>query len=58
MGANGGKKGKAADLEMDGATDPFKMFDEMNGRNRWRPGPGAKAEPKPGSGGAHRRASD
>lgn len=45
MGANGGKKSKAADLEMDAALDPFKMFDEMNGRNRWRSS--AKAEPKP-----------
>jgi hypothetical protein len=46
MGANGGKKSKPADLEMDSAMDPFKMFDEMNGRNRWRPGGDAKAEPK------------
>ncbi len=49
MGANGdakGKKGKAT-LDIDGATDPFKMFDEMNGRNRWRVNSSAKAEPKP-----------
>ena len=45
MGANGGKKGKAAaEAEIDGASDPFAMFSELNGRNRWRPGPGAKAE--------------
>ncbi len=34
-----------ADLE--GAADPFSMFCELNGRGRWRPGPGgaeAKAE--------------
>jgi curved DNA-binding protein CbpA len=47
MGANGGKKAKAADLEIDAALDPFKMFDEMNGRNRWRSNASsAKAEPK------------
>ncbi len=48
MGANSGtkdKKGKV-DIDMDGASDPFKMFDELNGRARWRPGPGAKSEPK------------
>lgn len=45
MGANGGKKGKAPDIEID-ALDPFKMFDEMNGRNRWRANSSAKAEPK------------
>ncbi len=45
MGANGGKKGKTADIEID-ALDPFKMFDEMNGRNRWRADSSAKAEPK------------
>jgi hypothetical protein len=47
MGANGGKKGKPADLDIDGAMDPFKMFDEMNGRNRWRVNSSAKAEAKP-----------
>lgn len=45
MGANGGKKAKAPDIEID-ALDPFKMFDEMNGRNRWRANSSAKAEPK------------
>lgn len=46
MGANGGKKTKTADLEMDAALDPFKMFDEMNGRNRWRPRTEESAKPK------------
>ena len=46
MGANGDKKGKTADIEID-ALDPFKMFDEMNGRNRWRANSSAKSEPKP-----------
>ncbi|MBN8980047.1 MAG: DnaJ domain-containing protein [Rhizobiales bacterium] len=45
MGANGGKKSKAADIEID-ALDPFKMFDEMNGRNRWRPRSDESAKPK------------
>ena len=41
MGANGGKKGKAgAEAELEGAADPFSMFSELNGRGRWRPGPG------------------
>ena len=46
MGANSGAaKGKvgAAD-EFDGAADPFHMFSELNGRGRWRPGPGAQAK--------------
>ena len=30
-----------ADLE--GASDPFNMFSELNGRGRWRPGPGGAA---------------
>ena len=48
MGANGGTKGKKgkADLDLDGAVDPFSVFSEMNGRSRWRPGPGATSEPK------------
>ena len=48
MGANGsGKGGKgAAEAELDAASDPFSMFSELNGRGRWRPGPGG-AEPKP-----------
>src|SRR2546429_13366 len=37
-----GKTG-AAD-EFDGAADPFHMFSELNGRGRWRPGPGAEAK--------------
>src|SRR6202795_14543 len=50
MGANGGKKGKpGAEGDLDGASDPFSMFSELNGRGRWRPGPrgaggGGKAE--------------
>jgi len=46
MGANGGVKGKKnkANPDWDGAADPFSMFDEMNGRARWRPRP--DAEPK------------
>src|SRR6201991_2372695 len=47
MGANtAGKKGKLAAEEMDGASDPFSMFSELNGRGRWRPGPGSGAEAK------------
>ena len=49
MGANGTKgKGKTAEADLDGALDPFSMFSELNGRGRWRPGPGAQADaPKP-----------
>jgi DnaJ domain len=49
MGANGGTKGKKAkvDLDIDSAVDPFSVFSEMNGRNRWRPGSGSTSEPKP-----------
>ena len=44
MGANGGKKGKAgAEPDIDAASDPFSMFSELNGRGRWRPGPGGAA---------------
>ena len=44
MGANGGKKGKAgAEAELDAASDSFSMFSELNGRGRWRPGPGGAA---------------
>jgi len=48
MGANGsGKGGKGtAEADLDAASDPFSMFSELNGRGRWRPGPGG-AEPKP-----------
>ena len=43
MGANtSAKKGKGgAEADFDGAADPFRMFSELNGRGRWRPGPGA-----------------
>jgi DnaJ domain len=46
MGANGSGKRAAgtAEGELEGAADPFSMFSELNGRGRWRPGPGA--EPK------------
>jgi curved DNA-binding protein CbpA len=45
MGANtAGKKGKQAAEDFDGASDPFSMFSELNGRGRWRPGPGAEAK--------------
>src|SRR3954452_13596626 len=43
MGANGGKKGKG-EADLDAASDPFSMFSELNGRGRWRPGPGAEAK--------------
>ena len=38
MGANGGVK-KGAEAEIDGAFDPFSMFQELNGRASWRGGP-------------------
>ncbi len=47
MGANTSAKGKGkpgADAEFEGASDPFHMFSELNGRGRWRPGPGANSE--------------
>ena len=45
MGANGTKgKGKTAEVDLEGAADPFAMFSELNGRGRWRPGP--EAAPK------------
>jgi DnaJ-domain-containing protein 1 len=43
MGANGAKKGES---NLDAAADPFQVFAEMNGRGRWRPGPGAEAKPE------------
>jgi len=47
MGANGTKgKGKTGEVDLEGAADPFSMFSELNGRGKWRPGPGANAEPK------------
>lgn len=46
MGANGTKgKGKTPEADLDGASDPFAMFSELNGRGRWRPGPGSE-EPR------------
>src|ERR1700746_341190 len=46
MGANGSRgKGKGAPAaDFDGASDPFSMFSELNGRGRWRPGPGSEAK--------------
>jgi len=46
MGANtSAKRGKGnAEADLEGAFDPFSMFNELNGRGRGRPGPGA--EPK------------
>jgi hypothetical protein len=45
MGANtAGKKGKQAAEDFEGAADPFSMFSELNGRGRWRPGPGGEAK--------------
>jgi hypothetical protein len=32
---------------LDTAADPFHMFSELNGRGRWRPGPGAQEQAKP-----------
>src|SRR5262252_2881068 len=44
MGANGsqGKGRGASAADFDGAADPFSMFSELNGRGRWRPGPGGE----------------
>src|ERR1700742_5376900 len=50
MGANGTKgKGKTGEADLEGAADPFSMFSELNGRGRWRPGPGSGAEAKVGN---------
>jgi len=46
MGANGGNKSKVKAEDWDGAADPFSVFSELNGRGKWRPGPGSGAEPK------------
>ncbi len=46
MGANSGTGGKIDPEQWDGAIDPFSMFSEINGRGRWRPGPGAEAKPE------------
>jgi len=44
MGANSGAKKGEGDIAA--AADPFHMFSELNGRGRWRPGPGAQAKPE------------
>ena len=45
MGANGAKgKGKAGEVDLDTANDPFHVFSELNGRGKWRPGLGGAAE--------------
>jgi hypothetical protein len=46
MGANGGSKSKVKAEDFEGAADPFSVFSELNGRGRWRPGPGAEAKPE------------
>ena len=48
MGANtSSKKGKGSvEPDLEGAADPFSMFSELNGRGRWRPGPG-RQRPRP-----------
>src|ERR1700730_3534760 len=42
MGANTRSKKRkgSAEADLEGASDPFNMFSELNGRGRWRPGPG------------------
>jgi len=41
MGANPGRGGRGPSaVDFDGAFDPFSVFSELNGRGRWRPGPG------------------
>src|ERR1700747_402017 len=46
MGENPSRgKGKGASAaDIDGASDPFSMFSELNGRGRWRPGPGSETK--------------
>ena len=42
-----GQKGKGSpEADLEGASDPFSMFSELNGRGSWRPGPGAGGEAK------------
>jgi curved DNA-binding protein CbpA len=43
MGANtsAGRGKSGVEAEFDGASDPFSVFSELNGRGRWRPGPNA-----------------
>jgi len=45
MGANtSAKKGNGSpEADLEAASDPFSMFSELNGRGRWRPGPGGAA---------------
>jgi hypothetical protein len=48
MGANGTPgKGKTGTIDLDGTADPFSMLGELNGRGKWRPGPGTGSETKP-----------
>ncbi|WP_407157023.1 J domain-containing protein [Bradyrhizobium sp. STM 3557] len=45
MGANTAKRGTgSAEGDLSGASDPFSVFAEINGRGSWRPGP--EAAPK------------
>jgi hypothetical protein len=44
MGANTSASKGGAEGDLDSAADPFHMFAELNGRGRWRPGPGAEAK--------------
>jgi DnaJ-like protein len=45
MGANTSKRGTgSAEGDLGGASDPFSVFAEINGRGSWRPGP--EAAPK------------
>src|SRR3954470_16568417 len=46
MGANTSAKKDKGGVEGDveDAADPFHVFSELNGRGRWRPGPGAEAK--------------
>jgi curved DNA-binding protein CbpA len=45
MGANTAKRGTgSAEGDLGGASDPFSVFAEINGRGNWRPGP--EAAPK------------
>src|SRR3978361_1991976 len=47
MGANtAGKKGKLAAEASDGGAHQLSMLHGLNGRGRWRPGPGSGAEAK------------
>ena len=50
MGANTSANKAGAEGDLDGAADPFHMFAELNGRGRWRPGPGAEAKARDAQG--------